>query len=79
MNHMASNRTFREPNSAVEEREILENAVPRSTRSVNKWAMKIFGEWLAGRTEKACEEESGSLVETSQIQDLVKPLGMGLL
>ena len=71
INHMASNRTFREPKSAVEEREILENAVPRSTRSVNKWAMKIFGEWQAGRTnKKACEEESGSAVETSQIQDL---------
>ena len=68
---MASNRTFREPKSAVEEREILENTVPRSTRSVNKWAMKIFGEWQAGRTnKKVCEEESGSAVETSQIQDL---------
>ena len=57
--------------SAVEESEILEDAVPRSTRSVNKWAIKNFGEWQAGRTnKKACEEESGSAVETSQIQDL---------
>ena len=33
--------------------------------------MKIFGEWQAGRTnKKACEEESRSAVETSQIQDL---------
>ena len=55
----------------MEESEILENAIPRSTRSVNKWAMKIFGEWQAGRTnKKACEEESGSAVETSQIHDL---------
>ena len=72
MNHMASNRTFRGPKSAVEESEILENAVPRSTRSVNKWAMnsKISGEWQAGRTNKnTCEEESGSAVETCQIQD----------
>ena len=67
INHMASNRRFREPKA----REILENAVPRSTRSVNKWAIKIFGEWQAGRTnKKACQEESGSAVETSQIQDL---------
>ena len=65
MNHMASNRTFLEPKSAVE------NAVPRSTRSVNKWAMKIFREWQTGRTnKKACEEESVSAVETWQIQDL---------
>ena len=71
INHMALNRTFREPKSVVEESEILENALPRSTRLVNKWAMKIFGEWQAGRTnKKACEEESGSAVETSQIQDL---------
>ena len=71
MNHMASNRMFRGPKSAVEESEVLENAVPRSTRSVNKWAMKIFREWQTGRTnKKACEEESGSAVETWQIQDL---------
>ena len=71
MNHMASSRTFCGPKSAVEESEILENDVPRSTRSVNKWAMKIFGKWQAGRTnKKACEEESGCAVETWQIQDL---------
>ena len=28
--------------SAVEEKEILDNAVPRSTRSVNKWAMNFL-------------------------------------
>ena len=57
----------------MEESEILENAVSWSTRSVNKWAMKIFGEWQPGGTnKKACEEfeESGSAEETSQIQDL---------
>ena len=71
MNHMASNRTFRGPKSALEDSEILKNAVLRSSRSVNKWALKTFGEWQAGRTnKKACEEESGTAVETSQIQDL---------
>ena len=54
-----------------QESEILEKAVPRSTCSVNKWAMKISGEWQAGRTNKnAVEEENGSAVETCQIQDL---------
>ena len=49
----------------------LENALPRSKRSVNKWTLKIFGEWQAGRTnKKALKEESESAVETSQIQDL---------
>ena len=33
--------------------------------------MNIFEEWQAGRTnKKACEEESGFAMETSQIQDL---------
>ena len=51
----------------VEESEIWENAVPRSTRSVIKWAMKILGEWQAGRTnKKAGEKESGSALETCQ-------------
>ena len=68
---MPSNRTFHEPRSAVEESEMLENALPRSNRSVNKWTMKIFGEWQAGRTnKKAFKEESESAVETSEIQDL---------
>ena len=46
---MASNRKFREPKSAVEESEILENAVSRSNRSVNKGAMKIL---RSGRREE---------------------------
>ena len=55
----------------MEEREILENAVLGLTCLGNIWAMKIFGEWQVGRTKKkAGEEESGSAVETSQIQDL---------
>ena len=55
----------------MEESEILENAVPRSTRSVNKWARKVLGEWQAGKTnKKTCEEESGCAVETWQIKDL---------
>ena len=50
----------------------VQYVVPKvETRSVNKWAMKISGEWQAGRTnKKACEEESGSAVETSLIQGL---------
>ena len=64
---MASNQMFREPKRAKEE-EIMEIAVPKLTRSVNQWAMKIFGEWQAGRTnKKACEEESRSAVETFPI------------
>ena len=35
--------------------DIMKNYVPKSTHSVNKWAMKIFGEWQVGRrNKKAC-------------------------
>ena len=50
-NIMASKhkRTFRKPKNAEEEKQLLENAVPKSTRSINKWAMKIFSEsWVDG-------------------------------
>lgn len=68
---MASNQMFCEPKTAEEESEILKTAVPKSTRSVNRWAMKIFGKWQArGTNKKACEEEGGFAVRTSQIQDL---------
>ena len=49
-NIMASKhkRMFRKPKNAEEEKQLLENAVPKSTRSVNKWAMKIFESWIDG-------------------------------
>ena len=50
---------------------MVENSAPLSTRSVNKWAMKIFEEWQAGRrSKKAGEEETGFAMETAEIQDL---------
>ena len=72
-NIMASKhkRTFRKPKNAEEEKQLLENAVPKSTRSVNKWAMKIFSEWRSTRVnKKASEEPSSCTNDTSQIQDL---------
>ena len=62
---MASNKTFPEPKSTVEENEILANAVPRSTRSVNKWAVKIFGEWQAREEQikKPVRKKAGLLWE----------------
>ena len=72
-NIMASKhkRTFRKPKNAEEEKQLLENAVPKSTRSVNKWAMKIFSEWQSTRVnKKASEEPSSCTNDTSQIQDL---------
>ena len=54
--------SFEPEKSAVEEKEILENAVPRSIRSVNKWAMAIFGEWQAGRTNKKPVRKNAGLL-----------------
>ena len=68
---MASKRTFRKPKSAEEEKKLLENAVPQSTRSVNKWSMKIFSEWQAARlNKKASDEQSNSVDDSSKIQYL---------
>ena len=68
---MASKRAFRKPKSAEEEKKLLENAVPKSTRYVNKWSMKIFSEWQATRLiKKASEEQRNFVVDISKIQDL---------
>ena len=64
-NIMASKhkRTFRKPKNAEEEKQLLENAVPKSTRSVNKWAMKIFSEWQSTRVNKKASEEPSSWID----------------
>ena len=36
---------FREPKTVYEERELVEKAIPSSTKYKNKWAVTIFGEW----------------------------------
>ena len=35
-------RAFWKPKYAEEERNLIENAIPKSTRAVKKWSMKIF-------------------------------------
>ena len=36
---------FREPKTFCEEEELVEKAVPSSTKYKNKWALSVFGEW----------------------------------
>ena len=43
---------FREPKTFCEEEELVEKAVPSSTKYKNKWALSIFGEWQFARTIK---------------------------
>ena len=50
---MAScSRAFRKPKNAEEERNLIENAIPKSTRAVTKWSVKIFLEWQNGGKNK---------------------------
>ena len=67
---MASNRTFRKPKSADEETQLPETAVPKSTRGVTEWSMKIFSEWQGKRlTKKASDEQGYSVDGSSEIRD----------
>ena len=43
---------FREPKTFCEEEELVEKAVPSSTKDKNKWALSVFGEWQFARTIK---------------------------
>ena len=45
----SSSRTLRKPKNAEEEKNFIEHAVPKSTRAVTKWSVKIFLEWQNGR------------------------------
>ena len=50
---MAScSRVFRKPKNAEEERNLIENAIPKSIRAVTKWSVKVFIEWQNGRENK---------------------------
>ena len=43
---------FRDPKTFCEEEELLEKAVPSSTKYKNKWALSVFGEWQFAWTIK---------------------------
>ena len=67
---MASKRKFHVAKSAEEEKKIFDNAIPRSTRSVTKWAIKIFHEWQATRDKNCLEEQVGFKFDMNKVQDL---------
>lgn len=50
---------FREPKILCEEQELVEKAVPSSTKYKNKWALSVFGEWQFARTIKVPVWERG--------------------
>ena len=47
-----SKRVFRAAKTAEEEKKLLEDAVPKSTRNVTKWAYRIFDEWQLARRNR---------------------------
>ena len=64
-------RKFRELKTANEEKALLENSVPKSTRYVTKWSFNIFAQWQNARLNKqAANEEAGFDVERDKIQSL---------
>ena len=52
---------FREPKTFCEEEEIMEKAVPSSTKYKNKRALSVFGEWQFARTIKVPVLDPGGL------------------
>ena len=52
---------FREPKTVYEDRELVEKAIPSSTKYKNKWAVTIFGEWQISRLVIAPVLDPGGL------------------
>lgn len=64
-------KRFRKSRSKEEEKEILQEAVPLSTRYKNKWAVNVFLEWIEARTNKvACLEPTTFDVQLENIDRL---------
>ena len=50
---MAScSRAFWKPKNVEEERNLIENAIPKSTCAAAKWSVNIFLDWQNGRKNK---------------------------
>ena len=49
---MSCSRTFRKPKTAEEEKNLIEEAIPKTTHAVRKRSVKIFLEWQNGRKHK---------------------------
>ena len=69
---MAScSRAFWKPKNAEEERNLIENTIPKSTSAVTKWSVKIFLEWQNGRKNKNLAIESCTFTtDKSKVQRL---------
>ena len=68
---MAScSRAFRKPKNAEEESNLIENAIPKSTRAVTKWSVKILLEWQNSRKKNPAIEPCAFTTDKSKVQRL---------
>ena len=58
---------FRLPKSASEEQVLADEAVPSSTKYKNKWALKLFREWLQQREMKVPILDPGGLFKDYEL------------
>ena len=70
MDIASCSRALRKPKSAEEERNLIENAIPKSTHAVTKWSVKIFLEWQNGRKNKNPAIEPCAFTTKSKVQRL---------
>lgn len=61
---------FREPKTFCEEEELVEKAVPSSTKYKNKWVLSIFGEWQFARTIKVPVLDPGGLFKDYDLHEV---------
>ena len=61
---------FRERKTFCEEEELVEKAVPSSTKYKNKWALSAFGEWQFARTIKVPVLDPGGLFKDYDLHNV---------
>ena len=64
-------RSFRSARSAMEEEDAMENAVQRSTRYKNKWAVEVLKQWQYYRAQKG-QASDGVDVAIQSVNNLLK-------
>ena len=68
---MPPKREFRPPKTEEEEKNTLEECIPKSTRSSTKWSFKVFSEWQIGRANKDPSKEQRSFeIDIGKVQSL---------
>ena len=68
---MPPKREFRPPKSREEEKNTLQESIPKSTRSSTKWAFKVFSEWQIDRANKdPLKEQCSFEIDMAKVQSL---------